>query len=585
VSLAEQFGVRPAVLAGHHDQVRAVREQQSASLVEAALDAFAAAGADCVVTIDGGSTIDPGKVIAARRKVPFIANPTTLSGSEMTALYGMKIGGRCCTTLGASPPILVLARRRVPRRSHHNKQKTTAREETMSEVSQPELDLSAIIDRSRLSALQWRAILLCAMVAILDGFDTQAIAFVAPVIAREFRVDSAAFGPVFGVGLLGSTIGALILGPAADRFGRKPIIIASTFVFGAFALVTPQAGSLSGLLLDRFLTGLGLGGAMPNIIAITSEYAPRRQRATLVTLMFCGFPLGAVLGGGVSAQLIAAYGWHGVFYVGGTLPLALLPLLWFGLPESIRFLAARCDRYQNHSRELLRIVRCVDPGGRYADDCRWLVNEEHLKGSPIKALFLEGRAIGTMLLWVVYFSNLLILYFLINWLPAVLQRVGLPIERAIIATVALNAGGIVGGLLLGRLVDKRQPYGVLTVAYACAAVLVAAMGTLESGSVLVLMSAIATAGFFIIGTQYCMNALVANFYPTRLRSTGVGWALGIGRIGSIVGPVLGGMLLSFGWSPGTLLTAIAAPAALSSLAVSVLGRWQQKSICRNSTPT
>jgi MFS transporter, AAHS family, 4-hydroxybenzoate transporter len=446
----------------------------------------------------------------------------------------------------------------------------------MSEVSQPEFDVSAIIDRSRLSALQWRAILLCAMVAILDGFDTQAIAFVAPVIAHELNVDSTAFGIIFGVGLLGSMIGALILGPAADRFGRKPVIILSTLVFGAFAAATSLSTSLSDLMLYRFLTGLGLGGAIPNIIAITAEYAPRHQRATLVTLMFCGFPLGAVLGGGVTAHLIAAYGWHAVFYVGGTLPLVLLPLLWFGLPESISFLAARRDRYQNISRELLRIVRRVDPGGHYADDCRWLVNEERLKGSPIKALFLDGRAIGTLLLWAVYFSNLLILYFLINWLPAVLQRAGLPIERAIIATVALNAGGIVGGLFLGRLVDKRQPYGVLTVAYACAAVLVAAMGALESGSVFVLMSTIVAVGFFVIGTQYCMNVLAANFYPTGLRSTGLGWALGVGRIGSIVGPVLGGLLLSLGWQFNTLFMVAAVPAAISSLAVFLLGLRQRQ---------
>jgi MFS transporter, AAHS family, 4-hydroxybenzoate transporter len=446
----------------------------------------------------------------------------------------------------------------------------------MSGVFQPEFDPGAIIDRSRLSVLQWRTITLCAMVAMLDGFDTQAIAFVAPVIAHELNIDSTAFGMVFGIGLLGLMIGALILGPAADRFGRKPVIILSTLVFGTFAVVTSLSTSLPDLMLYRFLTGLGLGGAMPNIIAITSEYAPRRQRATLVTLMFCGFPLGAVLGGVVSAHLIATYGWPVVFYVGGTLPLALLPLLWFGLPESICFLAARRDRYQNSSRELLRIVRRVDPGGHYPDECRWLVNEEPLKGSPVKALFIDGRAIGTLLLWVVFFSNLLVLYFLINWLPAVLQRAGLPLERAIIATVALNAGGIVGGLLLGRLVDKRQPYGVLTVAYACAAVLVAAMGALEPGSVLVLMSAIVAAGFFVIGTQYCMNALACNFYPTALRSTGVGWAHGIGRIGSIIGPVLGGILLSVGWSPGMLFMAIAGPAAVSSLAVFLLGRWQQQ---------
>ena len=218
----------------------------------------------------------------------------------------------------------------------------------MSGASPPRIDVSAIIDRSRLSPLQRLAILLCAMVAILDGFDTQAIAFVAPVIARELGIESAVFGPVFGAGLLGLAVGALIFGPAADRFGRKPIIIVSTFVFGAFALLTSLSSSLSGLMLYRFLTGLGLGGAMPNIIALTSEYSPSRKRATLVTLMFCGFPLGAVLGGLVSAHLIAAYGWHAVFYMGGILPLVLLPFLWLGLPESVSSSASLLRHRERH---------------------------------------------------------------------------------------------------------------------------------------------------------------------------------------------------------------------------------------------
>jgi AAHS family 4-hydroxybenzoate transporter-like MFS transporter len=431
------------------------------------------------------------------------------------------------------------------------------------------VDVAAVIDRVGLSRLQWITISLCGLVAILDGFDTQAIAFVAPVIARDLGVEMSAFGPVFGAGLLGLTVGALAFGPAADRFGRKPVIMACVFVFGMFALLTPLSHSLTTLMLYRFLTGLGLGGAMPNIIALTSEYSPKQKRATLVTLMFCGFPLGAAVGGFVSARLIAAYGWPVVFYLGGILPLLLLPLLWAALPESIRFLVARKSRPEAP----LAIMRGIDPTGHYGADSRCVLDEERAEGSSIRELFTGGRAVGTVLLWIVFFSNLLILYFLINWLPAVLQQAGMPIERAIIATVVLNVGGIVGGLSLGRLVDRRRPFGVLTIAYALAAILVAAIGAVAAGAVPVLMLTIFAAGFFVIGSQYCMNALAANYYPTPVRSTGIGWALGIGRIGSIVGPVVGGVMLSLGWDLSELFAAAAAPAAVAALAVFLIG-WR-----------
>jgi AAHS family 4-hydroxybenzoate transporter-like MFS transporter len=306
---------------------------------------------------------------------------------------------------------------------------------------------------------------------------------------------------------------------------------------------------------------------MPNIIALTSEYAPRSKRATLVTLMFCGFPLGAVLGGLVSAKLIPAFGWPAVFYLGGILPLLLIPFLWFGLPESIRFLVARGT---SHDRPLA-ILRRVDPAAGYGPATRCILAEEKSAGTSIRQLFTDGRALVTCLFWVVFFSNLLMMYFLINWLPAVLQQAGMPIERAIIATVVLNAGGIVGGLLLGSLVDRRAPYGILTAAYAAAAVFVAAIGAVGSGSLALIMAAIFAAGFFVIGSQYCINALAANYYPTMLRSTGVGWALGIGRIGSIVGPVVGGLMIGFGWTAQQLFVAAAVPAVVASIGVFLIG--------------
>jgi AAHS family 4-hydroxybenzoate transporter-like MFS transporter len=426
----------------------------------------------------------------------------------------------------------------------------------------------AVIDRVPLSRLQLTAIVLCGIVAMLDGFDTQAIAFVAPVIAREWGIETSAFGPVFGAGLLGLTLGALVCGPAGDRLGRKSMILIATMVFGMFALATPFANSLNTLMMYRFLTGVGLGGAMPNIIALTSEYAPKDKRATLVTVMFCGFPLGAVLGGLISARLISVFGWPGVFYLGGIMPLIVLPVLWFALPESIRLLVAR----GSDTAKLSLFMRRIDPAGRYEQTSQFVLREDKSATSSIGELFRGGRAVGTCLLWIVFFSNLLILYFLINWLPTVLQQAGVPIERAIIATVVLNAGGIIGGLALGRVIDRRGPFAVLTGAYAAAALFVAAIGVGGLGMIAALMSTIFVAGFFVIGSQFCMNALAAGFYPTAVRSTGVGWALGIGRIGSIVGPVVGGLVISLGWSTEQIFIAAAVPAVAAALGVFLIGQ-------------
>jgi AAHS family 4-hydroxybenzoate transporter-like MFS transporter len=282
--------------------------------------------------------------------------------------------------------------------------------------------------------------------------------------------------------------------------------------------------------------------------------------------MFCGFPLGAVLGGLVSAGLISAFGWPSVFVLGGVLPLLLLPVLYVLLPESIRFLVSQ----RTASATVAALLGRIDRRASYVSTDRFVIGEPVLPGLPVSHLFTQSRATGTVLLWTVFFSNLLILYFLINWLPSVLQQAGLPIERAIIGTVLLNAGGIAGGLVLGRIIDRRGPFGVLTIAYAVAALFVAAIGLFGSPVGLV-MAIITLAGFFVIGAQFCMNVLAASYYPTAIRSTGVGWALGIGRIGSIVGPVLGGIVLSLGWSTAELFLASAAPALVASMAVFLIG--------------
>src|SRR6266478_1371356 len=288
----------------------------------------------------------------------------------------------------------------------------------VSDVSS--IDVAAFIDAQPVGGFQIRLLLTCAAVLFLDGFDTQAIGYVAPALAKEWGLTKGALGPVFSAGLFGLMIGALVFGPLADRVGRKKIIILSTLAFGVGALVTAFVQDVNTLLAIRFLTGLGLGGAMPNAIAMTSEFNPRRRRATMVMIMFCGFSVGAALGGFLAAALIPHLGWRSVFVVGGVAPLLLVPILALQLPESVRFLALT-GRANERVAQLLGFIA---PKAALAPATQFVIHEPELAGIPVLHLFKEGRTPVTLLLWVVFFMSLLDLYFLSNWLPTVLNDLG-----------------------------------------------------------------------------------------------------------------------------------------------------------------
>src|SRR3984885_3876578 len=299
---------------------------------------------------------------------------------------------------------------------------------TISEVqgSAPQIDVAEFIDQQPVGGFQLQLLLTCAAVLFLDGFDTQAIGYVAPALAKEWGLTKGALGPVFSAGLFGLMIGALVFGPLADRIGRKNIIIFSTLAFGIGALVTAFVQDVNSLLAIRFLTGLGLGGAMPNAIAITSEFNPRRRRATMVMIMFCGFSVGAALGGLLAAALIPHFGWRSVFIIGGVAPLLLAPILALRLPESVRFLVLT-GRADARVAELLRLI---GPKAAFAPATQFVVHEPHLPGIPVLHLFREGRTLVTLLLWVVFFMSLLDIYFLANWLPTVLNDLGASVSEA-----------------------------------------------------------------------------------------------------------------------------------------------------------
>jgi AAHS family 4-hydroxybenzoate transporter-like MFS transporter len=432
------------------------------------------------------------------------------------------------------------------------------------------IDVTEFIDARPLSSYQCITIILCAFVAMLDGYDTQSIAFVAPVISAQWDMKVSAFGPIFGAGLFGLMIGAMTLGPAADRFGRKPATVVATAVFGIFALLTVTATSFNELLLFRVLTGFGLGGAMPNLIAITSEYSPARLRATTQSLMFCGFPLGAVLGGAVASKMIAAFGWQSVFYVGGVLPILMVPVLLAMLPESIRFLTSK-DR----TRDVSRMLRRIDKSATIPLEQHFVLEEDNVGGTSIVQLFRDHRASMTGLLWLAFFMTLLVLYFLADWLPAVLREAGLPLDRAIIATAVFYAGGIVGSLSMAHWIDRGSPYRVLPIAYIGAAAFTAAIGAVGDHLVLLMLTVFA-AGYCVIGAMISLNYLAAASYPTAIRSTGVGWALGVGRVGSIVGPVVGGILISTGIDTLHLFVIGAMPALLAGAAIFLIPQVGQR---------
>jgi AAHS family 4-hydroxybenzoate transporter-like MFS transporter len=441
------------------------------------------------------------------------------------------------------------------------------------------VDVGATIDRSRLGPFQIRLFVLCALCLIMDGFDVQVIGFVAPEITRDWGIANAALGPVFGAGNLGVLVGALLFTMVADTIGRRPVLIGSTFFFAAMMLVTAGVSSVEGLVVLRFVTGLGLGSVIPSATALIGEYSPARSRVTLMMTITVGFTAGAAFGGLIAAWLIPQFGWRSVFYFGGIAPLAVAGAMYFWLPESLQMLVLRAKdgppeggphvQGGPHIRRARSYLRRIDPS--IPDTAVLIVSEESGGGVPAVHLFRSGRATGTLLLWFVNFMNILLVYSLANWLPTVVRDAGHSTQTAVLVGTMLQVGGTIGTVVFAGLIAKLTFIPVLAGSFAIACVAIASIGP-SLPTVALLTGVVFLAGWCTIGAQPGLNALSATFYPTYLRSTGVGWGLGIGRIGAIAGPVIGGVLIGRNWSGADLFYAASIPGILAVVGTLALGR-------------
>jgi len=421
------------------------------------------------------------------------------------------------------------------------------------------IDITQLVDEQKIGVFNIKIIFLSFLIMLSDGYDLQAAALAGPGLVQSWHVDRAALGPVFSASLFGMLFGGPLFAYIGDRFGRKTAIILGGVLYGVITLIAARASSLNELLVLRFITGLGLGGLPPNCIALNAEFAPKRVRATMIVIMYLGVTVGSMLPAAVTAAMGQTYRWQTLFIIGGVVPLAAAVILFFGLPESIKFLVL----HKKSRKQIERLIAAIRPGLSVAPDAEFVIAEQRSQPNSklmVTLLFSGGLAWITSLIWLLNVVNLMTNFFLHNWMPILFRDDGLTIRQMGIATAMYDVGGIFGALVVSRLLDK---WGIKTLVafFALGVPLVAAIGT-PGMTVLVLGGAVFMTGFSIVGIQLGLNAIVGLVYPTSIRANGAGWASSIGRFGAILGPLIGGWLIAMHASVQQLFLAPAVPMAI-----------------------
>jgi len=429
------------------------------------------------------------------------------------------------------------------------------------------IDVSQLIDERKINGFNVLVVVLCFFITMLDGYDITAVSFAAPTLIKEWGLTNmAAFGPVLSASLAGIFFGSLIFGYIGDRWGRKFAIIWSSIAMGVFTLAAVWANDLATLAALRFLAGIGIGGLLPNSLALNAEFAPRRARATMVIVMFTGITFGGAIPGFLAAWLLSAYGWQSLFVVGGVLPLVIAAVTAFWLPESVKYLVLKTNR----RAEVAKIVSSLEPTLPITADTQFVVPQEQSVPFTPALLFSGGLFWLTILLWILVICNQMAFYFVNSWLPTVLTSANVPLSHAVIANALFQVGGTIGGLVLARPMDK---YGMVPVCILFVLSIFAgcSIGYAREPEEL-LMTVVFLAGFTLLGTQLGLNAVSTMIYPTSFRSSGAGWALAVSRFGAVVGPIVGGVLISWQLPIEQLYLFLLLPLGVGSIASFIMAR-------------
>lgn len=429
------------------------------------------------------------------------------------------------------------------------------------------VDVQTFLNENKFSGYQWLIFGLCFLIVLLDGFDTAAIGFIAPSLINEWGVSKPALAPVLSAALFGLAAGALSAGPLADRLGRKRVLVGSVLVFGVACLGSAFAGDLTQLTVLRFVTGIGLGAAMPNAVTLMSEYCPNQRRAMLTNAMFSGFPLGAAFGGFLASWMIPQFGWRSVLVLGGVTPLLLVVVMVLLLPESVRYMVAKGQPVERIRAVLIRISATA----QQAQSFFMTETKAAVEGqSGLGVVLSPAYRVGSLMLWLAYFMGLVIFYALINWMPILFKDAGIAPKDATLIAALFPLGGV-GAIFFGWLMDRFNGNKIIAVGYALTAVSIYAIGQV-AGNVGILVLVVFVAGTLMNTAQSSMPALAAGYYPTQGRATGVAWMLGIGRFGGIAGSFLVAELARRHLDFATIFMVIAVPGVIAAIALLVKQR-------------
>ncbi|RLL46896.1 MFS transporter [Oceanobacillus piezotolerans] len=393
-----------------------------------------------------------------------------------------------------------------------------------------------LIEKTKLAKFHWMLLFWGALLMLFDGFDLTIYGAVVPTLMEEWGISAVQAGRYGSYALFGMMFGALIFGTLADKLGRKKIILICVTIFSLFMLLAGLAPSPEIFGLFRFITGLGLGGMMPNVIGLISEYSPQGMRSRMIATIMAGYSIGGVIAAFLSMLLISNFGWESVFFF-GALPLLFIPFLAKLLPDSVGTLISKNDH-----KGVQKILVKVNPAYRPSDNESFVLNKPKETSSPVKNLFTEKRGFLTIMIWLTYFMSLLMIYGLNTWLPKLMNEAGFPLGSSLSFLLALNAGATIGAILMGWVADRWGVGKSLILFFLIATLSITSLGF--STNMIVLYVMVAIAGAATVGTQNLTHSYTSQFYPITMRSTALGWALGVGRIGGILGPAIGGILLA-----------------------------------------